>query len=417
MNCFSTKMAGKFLICSSRSIKGCFVNEARRSGNKIASVCFLNVHDKYCCRRYSSSSIKVKTGILMMNMGGPSSLSEVNDFLTRLFTDKDIMTLPMQNQLGPFIAKRRTPSIIKKYDEIGGGSPILKWTDKQGQLMTNLLDKISPETAPHKHYVGFRYAKPLTDDSIAQMERDGVEHAVAFSQYPQYSCSTSGSSFNALYRYYLNKEIPMKWSFIDRWPTHPKLIECFADLITKELNNVPKEDRDDVIMLFTAHALPMQQVNRGDPYPAEVAATVLGVMQKLNFSHPYRLVWQSKVGPVEWLSPQTDDAIKGYVNKGKKNILLVPISFVNEHIETLHELDIEYGKELAEKIGVKNFRRVAAPNDHPAFIEGLADIVKFHLNQGTMCNPQLLLRCPLCPKATCHHTKAWLSTLKQKFTK
>ncbi|GIY28677.1 ferrochelatase, mitochondrial [Caerostris extrusa] len=264
--------------------------------------------------------------------------------------------------------------------------------------MTSLLDKISPETAPHKHYVGFRYAKPLTEDSLLEMEKDGVENAVGFSQYPQFSCSTSGSSFNALYRYYRKKEIPMKWSFIDRWSTHPKLIECFADLISKELDTVPKEDRNDVVLLFTAHALPMEAVNRGDPYPAEVAATVLGVMQKLNFSHPYRLVWQSKVGPVAWLSPQTDDAIRGYVDKGKKNIMLIPISFVNEHIETLHELDIEYGKDIAMKIGVKNFRRVPAPNDHPSFIEGLADIVKTHLNNNEICNPQLLLRCPLCTK-------------------
>ncbi|KAG8194735.1 hypothetical protein JTE90_026383 [Oedothorax gibbosus] len=191
-------------------------------------------------------------------------------------------------------------------------------------------------------------------------------------------------------------------------------ILCFADLISKELELVPEEDRNDMILLFTAHALPMSAVNRGDPYAAEVAATVLGVMQKLNFSHSYRLVWQSKVGPVDWLSPQTDDAIKGYVSKGKKNLMLIPISFVNEHIETLHELDIEYGEELAHKIGVKNYRRVPAPNDHPSFIEGLADILKSHLKSEEVCNPQLLLRCPLCTKATCHHTKDWLSQLKQK---
>ncbi|XP_035232942.1 ferrochelatase, mitochondrial-like [Stegodyphus dumicola] len=137
-------------------------------------------------------------------------------------------------------------------------------------------------------------------------------------------------------------------------------------------------------------------------------------MQKLNWSHAYRLVWQSKVGPVAWLSPKTDDAIKGYVTKGKTSILLVPISFVNEHIETLHELDIEYGEELAHKIGVKHFRRVPAPNDHPSFIECLADIVKNHLNSEEICSQQLLLRCPLCAQATCDQTKKWLSDLKHK---
>ncbi|KAF8795742.1 Ferrochelatase like protein [Argiope bruennichi] len=219
-------------------------NNVLRMKTGIGILSLLKGYEK-CDTRHYSDARKIKTGILMMNMGGPSSLTEVEDFLTRLFTDKDIMTLPMQSKLGPMIAKRRTPNIIQKYSEIGGGSPILKWTNKQGELMTSLLDKISPTTAPHKHYVGFRYANPLTEDSIAQMEKDGVEHAVAFSQYPQYSCSTSGSSFNALYRYYLNKEIPMKWSFIDRWPTHPKLLEA---------------------------------VNAGDPYPAS-SCHVLGLAE------------------------------------------------------------------------------------------------------------------------------------------
>ncbi|XP_042911114.1 ferrochelatase, mitochondrial isoform X2 [Parasteatoda tepidariorum] len=318
------------------------------------------------------------------------------------------------NKLGPLIARRRTPTVKQKYSEIGGGSPILRWTNTQGKLMCELLDKISSKTAPHKHYVGFRYAEPLTEDTLAAMECDGVERAVAFSQYPQYSCSTSGSSFNAIYRYYQKKDTSLKWSFIDRWPTHPLLVKCFADLTLNEINKIPAEDQKNMVILFTAHALPMQAVNRGDPYSAEVAATVLAVMKELNWKYPYRLVWQSKVGPTAWLSPQTDDAIKGYVNKGKKNIVLVPISFVNDHIETLHELDIEYGTELAQKIGVKNFQRVPAPNDHPLFIQALADVVLTHFKTGEVCNPQLLLRCPLCTKASCHKTKEWLSHCCQK---
>lgn len=362
-------------------------------------------------RHIHSKNWKPRTGIFMLNMGGPATLEEVEPFLTRLFTDKDIIPLPIQSKLGPIIAKRRAPSIREKYAEIGGGSPILKWTNKQGQLMTQLLDKIRPDSAPHKHYVGFRYAAPLTENTMDEMERDGVERIVAFSQYPQYSCSTSGSSLNTLYRYYVTKRSPAKLSFIDRWPIHPKLIECFADLTKKALDSIPSEERKKAVILFTAHALPMKAVSRGDPYPTEVAATVLGVMQKLNWSNPYRLVWQSKVGPVAWLSPQTDDAIKGYASKGKTAIVLVPISFVNEHIETLHELDIEYGKELAQKIGVHHFRRVPAPNDHPSFIECLADIVKTHLDKKEICSPQLLLRCPLCVKKSCEKTKNWLTNL------
>ena len=129
---------------------------------------------------------KAKTGILMLNMGGPGKAEEVQDFLTRLFLDRDIIKLPFQKHLGPLIAKRRTPSIIEKYNEIGGGSPIYKWTQTQGDMMCRLLDAKSPETGPHKAYVGFRYAHPLTEDALEEMEKDGIERVVAFSQYPQY---------------------------------------------------------------------------------------------------------------------------------------------------------------------------------------------------------------------------------------
>ena len=166
---------------------------------------------------------------------------------------------------------------------------------------------------------------------------------------------------------------------IDRWSTHPLLVKCFADLIRKELAKINGSKRKDTIILFSAHSLPLkvvcmrvcvlaccmcceiyrtkiyqisQAVNRGDSYPSEVGATVNLVMQELNYCNPYQLVWQSKVGPLPWLGPFTDEAIKGYVKLGKKNFVLVPIAFVNEHIETLHELDIEYCKELAEKVGL-----------------------------------------------------------------
>ena len=132
------------------------------------------------------ASKKAKTGILMLNMGGPRKADEVQDFLTRLFLDKDIIKLPMQKYSGPLLAKRRTPAIIEKYNEIGGGSPISQWTRKQGDLMCQKLDVKSPDTAPHKAYIGFRYAHPLTEDTLEEMENDGVERAVAFSQYPQY---------------------------------------------------------------------------------------------------------------------------------------------------------------------------------------------------------------------------------------
>ncbi|XP_018604093.2 ferrochelatase, mitochondrial [Scleropages formosus] len=362
----------------------------------------------------SQENRKPKTGILMLNMGGPEKLDDVHDFLFRLFMDRDLMTLPVQNKLGPFIAKRRTPKIQEQYSKIGGGSPIKKWTTMQGEGMVKLLDEMSRETAPHKFYIGFRYVHPLTESAIEEMERDGVERAVAFTQYPQYSCSTTGSSLNAIYRYYSDRgERPkMRWSVIDRWPTHPLLIECFAQHVLNELEKFPAEKRDDVVILFSAHSLPMSVVNRGDPYPQEVGATVQRVMERLQHCNPYRLVWQSKVGPMPWLGPQTDEVIKGLCQRGKKNILLVPIAFTSDHIETLHELDIEYSQVLGEECGVENIRRAESLNGNPLFFKALADLVHSHLRSNEPCSRQLTLRCPLCVNPTCGQAKAFFANQK-----
>lgn len=318
------------------------------------------------------AAAKPKTAILMLNMGGPKTIDQVHDYLLGIMTDRDMIQLPVQrydinwitnklgtniifiySKLGPWIAQRRTPEVQKKYQEIGGGSPILKWTELQGELMCKELDKISPETAPHKNYTGFRYVTPFTEDSLTQIEKDEPERVVIFSQYPQYSCSTSGSSFNSIYTHYKNKKMPnskIKWSVVERWPTHPLLVQTFADNIRQELKKFPKDKQKEVILLFSAHSLPLKVVNRGDAYPSEVGATVQAVMNELNHSHQYSLVWQSKVGPLPWLQPSTDNAIKGFVKQGKKNFILIPIAFVNEHIETLHELDIEYCDELAAEV-------------------------------------------------------------------
>lgn len=357
---------------------------------------------------------KPKTGILMLNMGGPEKLEDVHDFLLRLFMDTDLMKLPVQSKLGPFIAKRRTPKIQEQYSKIGGGSPIKHWTSMQGEGMVKLLDHMCPETAPHKFYIGFRYVQPLTEEAIEQMEKDGVERAVAFTQYPQYSCSTTGSSLNAIYRYYSNRsERPkMRWSVIDRWPTHPLLVECFAEHVKNELQRFPEDKRDDVVILFSAHSLPMAVVNRGDPYPQEVGATVQRVMERLGHCNPYRLVWQSRVGPMPWLGPQTDEVIKGLCERGKKNLLLVPIAFTSDHIETLHELDIEYSQVLAEECGVENIRRAESLNGNPIFMKALADLVKSHLESNEPCSRQLTLRCPLCTNPTCGQTKAFFASQK-----
>jgi len=193
----------------------------------------------------------------------------------------------------------------------------------------------------------------------------------------------------------------INWSVIDRWPTHSGLVEAFASNIEKSLAKYPADQRSKVVLLFSAHSLPMSVVNRGDPYPAEVGATVYAVMQRLKMSNPYRLVWQSQVGPSAWLGAQTSDTVENYIKKGEKNLLLIPIAFTSDHIETLYELD----QEIIGEAGVESVKRVESLNGNPIFIEALADIAKNHLQQNVSCSPQMALRCPGCVSEKCLEQK------------
>lgn len=361
--------------------------------------------------------------MVFLNMGGPSTVDEVGDFLSRLFADADLIPLGrLQSYLGPLISRRRTPKIQAQYSAIGGGSPIRKWSEHQCEEMCKILDKISPETAPHKPYVAFRYANPLTETMYQQLLADGFGNgkggrAVAFTQYPQYSCSTTGSSLNELWKWRQRLEGKagplddgsdgtIKWSVIDRWPVHPGLVEAFAQNIEAKLQEYPPERRDRVVLLFSAHSLPMSVVNRGDPYPAEVGATVHAVMQRLKHANPYRLCWQSQVGPQPWLGPQTQTSVEEYIAKGQKDLVLIPIAFTSDHIETLYELDQEVIGESGHKDTVK---RVESLNGNPIFINALADLAKTHLSSGIATSAQMGLRCPGCKSERCHESKKFFA--------
>ena len=344
------------------------------------------------------------TGIVMMNLGGPKDLRQVEPFLLELFADREIIQLPVQKYLGPFIAKRRTPKIRKHYEEIGGGSPILHWTEEQGKGMCERLDALSPETAPHKFYVAFRYVEPTSEDALKQMHADGVTRAVAFTQYPQFSCSTTGSSLNELWRAARRAGLQdhFTWSVIDRWPSHPGFIDAMTATVHQGLQAFDEAVRDDVVLLFSAHSLPLSVIDRGDAYPAEVGASVHEVMRRLDYRHEYLLTYQSEVGPVRWLGPSTETVIEDLGKKRRKHVLVVGIAFTSDHIETLHELDIEYG-ELAHRVGIEHFHRAPALNGMPAFQDALADIVATHLTSGEPCHPNYGLRCPGCVNPQCRN--------------
>lgn len=343
-----------------------------------------------------------KTGILLLNLGGPATLDAVEPFLLRLFADREIIQLPFQSRLGPFIAKRRAPKVAKLYEAIGGGSPILSFSEAQGAALVSRLDQVSPETAPHKAYVAFRYATPLSEDALRAMAADGVTRVIVLTMYPHWSCATTGSSLNELARAVKRTglESSFAWSVIDRWPLHDGFVRSMTSTVEEGLREFAPADRRDVVLLFSAHSLPQSIVDRGDAYPAEVAATTEAVMESLGRTNPHLLAWQSSVGPVKWLGPSTEAALRGLAAKGYRRVLVVPIAFTSDHIETLSEIDIEYAH-LAKGLGFSEFRRSPALNVRPEFCDALADLVLGHIEAGCPTSRAYPMRCVGCTNAEC----------------
>lgn len=316
-----------------------------------------------------------RVGVLLLNLGGPDQLKEVGPFLFNLFADPEIIRIPfpvLQRPLAWFISTRRTKTSQENYRQIGGGSPLRRITEAQAQALQEKLHKMGQEA---RTYVGMRYWHPFTEEAIASIKRDSIEQLVILPLYPQFSISTSGSSFRLLQRIWLEdpKLKQVEYTVIPSWYKQPHYLQAMADLIAQELAQF--DDPDSVHIFFSAHGVPRSYVEEaGDPYQQEIEDCTDLIMQTLHRPNQHTLAYQSRVGPVEWLQPYTEDAIKELGAQGVKDLLVVPISFVSEHIETLQEIDIEY-REIAEHAGIHNFRRVPALNNHPLFIEALAELV------------------------------------------
>ncbi|WP_414575601.1 ferrochelatase [Anabaena sp. CCY 9402-a] len=316
-----------------------------------------------------------RVGVLLLNLGGPDKLEDVGPFLYNLFSDPEIIRLPfrwLQKPLAWYIASRRTSISQENYKQIGGGSPLRRITEAQGEALQEQLGDLGQEA---KIYVGMRYWHPYTEEAIALLTQDNLDNLVILPLYPQFSISTSGSSFRLLDR--LWQEDPklqrIEYTVIPSWHKQPGYLQSMAELISQEIGQFANPD--EVHIFFSAHGVPKSYVEEaGDPYQQEIEECTALIMQTLNRPNPHTLAYQSRVGPVEWLQPYTEDALKELGAKGVKDLVVVPISFVSEHIETLQEIDIEY-REVAEEAGIHNFRRVPAPNTHPVFIRALADLV------------------------------------------
>ena len=316
-----------------------------------------------------------RVGVLLLNLGGPEQIEDVRPFLFNLFADPEIIRLPfpwLQRPLAWLLSSSRAKRSQANYQQIGGGSPLRRITEEQAAALKQVLADRGTEA---NIYIGMRYWYPFTEEAVAQIKRDGIERLVVLPLYPHFSISTSGSSFRLLQQLWVEDPSLQRivYTVVPSWYDRPGYNAAMADLIAQELDQLDQPDQAHIF--FSAHGVPVSYVEEaGDPYQREIEHCTELIMAALNRPNPHTLAYQSRVGPVEWLQPYTEDAIEALAHEGVKDLVVVPISFVSEHIETLQEIDIEY-REIATESGIQGFHRVPALNTHPRFIADLADLV------------------------------------------
>ncbi|ORX44555.1 ferrochelatase-domain-containing protein [Piromyces finnis] len=325
---------------------------------------------------------KPKTGILLLNIGSSKSEFHTRNYLTKMFTDKDIIQLPCQSILGRFIAFMITKRSIRKHQLIGGFDYVNYWTNIQAEMLGEYLDYHSPDTAPHIVLHCQRYSEPTADEAIQRLLKSGVKFCVAFPLYPQYSMTTTLSSLKNLDKAIdlYDSQGKIKWSVIQSFNSHSAYLKLIADCILSTLNEFPKEERDKVNVIFSAHSLPLKVIEKGDLYKSEIKKNLRKVKEILNIPNPIYLSWQSQEGK-NWLEPKTIDVIKSisYIEGyGNANIIVFPLSFVSDNVEILYDIDVLQA-DIAKKSGIKCFKRCESFNDNPQFIEALGSIFLDHL--------------------------------------
>jgi ferrochelatase len=314
-----------------------------------------------------------KIAVVLFQLGGPDSLEAVEPFLYNLFLDPDIIDFPLaslaREPLARYISTRRSRKVAEKYKEIGGKSPILELTQQQAHALEKELQK----TVDAKVFIAMRYWHPLTDSVVRELVKSHFDHIVLLPLYPQYSKTTTGSSLNEWNRWCSSLGLNhTSQEIIYHFYDHPLYVESLIDRINESLTKFI--DRQSVTLVFSAHGVPASVIRSGDPYKDHVEKTVELVLKKGGWNLPHVLCYQSKVGPAKWLHPSLDESIHQLGRSGAKNALAIPIAFVSDHIETLHEINIE-ARGLAASVGISRFEMMVGLNDHPKFIQALADLV------------------------------------------
>ena len=313
--------------------------------------------------------------VVLLQLGGPDSLESVEPFLYNLFSDPDIIDLPLaflfRRSLARLISRRRSAYVREYYRRIGGRSPILKLTQRQASaLQRELQGRMDARVM-----VAMRYWHPLTLEAVETIRREAITRVVLLPLYPQYSKTTTGSSVNEWNRV-LHAEGISGWDvrLVQEYCEHPLYIQAIVRNIRIALRRVPLPDRHNVHLVFSAHGTPVKLVRAGDPYQGQIVRTAAAVVRAGGFGLPHHLCYQSKVGPERWLEPSLVATIDGLSAKGVSHVLVIPIAFVSDHSETLYEINMEVRRH-ARECGIRYYDMVPALHTNPLFIQALAESV------------------------------------------
>jgi len=316
----------------------------------------------------------MKLSIVLFNLGGPDSPEAVKPFLFNLFNDPAIISLPnpLRWLVAKLISTRRAPVAREIYARIGGSSPLLDWTEQQAQALKNVLGEFDAVQVE----IAMRYWHPRASETVERVKAFNPDRVVLLPLYPQFSTTTTGSSLKEWAEVADGAGLTAPTMTVCCYPDNEGFVEASRDLIEQALADA---DGADLRLLFSAHGLPKKVIDGGDPYQRQVERSVAAIVKALDRPGlDYLTCYQSRVGPLEWIGPSTEEALEQAARDGK-SVMVVPIAFVSEHSETLVELDIEY-KELAEKLGILEYHRVPTVRTHQAFIDGLAGLVRLAVN-------------------------------------
>jgi ferrochelatase len=315
----------------------------------------------------------MRLGVVLFQLGGPDSIESIEPFLYNLFNDPDIIDFPFariaRQPLARLIASRRAQHVASHYREIGGRSPILDYTTRQA----NALEHALRASFDARVAIAMRYWHPMTDSAAREMEQFAPDELVLLPLYPQYSKTTTGSSLNEWNRCTQNRHVGARVRIVKEFHEDLPYIDSVVASIHAALEGFA--DAADTDFVFSAHGVPLSVIEQGDPYQRQVERTAELVWERGGWGGRRHLCYQSKVGAAKWLAPSLHRTIARLAGESRRNVLIVPISFVSDHVETLHEINIEH-REQAVSLGISNFRMVAGLNDSPAFVEALAGMVR-----------------------------------------